>query len=268
MPTLLGMRVLYLEGDPNGMRFVSGTLTRLGVVHECVRPGGSIPRDLSHFQAVIVSDFPHSALRESERSLVRAATVGSLGVLMLGGWKSFGRGGWAGSDLANLLPVDVKPGDDRANCPSGVVLQPADHPLVRALDWSHPVVVNGFNRVTPREDSTVALYGRVIEGTPYDIQLSSVRSPLLVVRDGVEEIGGRTAALATDLAPHWSGGLTDWGSKSLRIGEDEEVGDEYAAFVMNLVRWVCGEDTVRRPLPEWTEVETTVSGLDMPLRAT
>ncbi|HEY3446938.1 MAG TPA: glutamine amidotransferase [Myxococcales bacterium] len=261
------MRVLYLEGDPNGMRFVSGTLTRLGVAHECVRPGGSIPRDLSHFQAVIVSDFPHTALREAETSLVRAATVGGLGVLMIGGWKSFGRGGWAGSALAGLLPVELRPGDDRANCPSGLVLEPTGHPLVRGLDWSHPVVVAGYNRVKPREDATVALHGRLIEGTPDAIHLSSARVPLLMVRDVIEEIGGRTAALATDLAPHWSGGMTDWGSKPLRIGEDEEVGDEYAAFVMNLVRWVCGEDTVRRPLPEWTEVET-MPALDVPFRAT
>lgn len=249
------MRVLYLEGDPNGMRYVSGTLTRLGVAHEIVRPGAPLPRDLSRFQAVLVSDFPHSALRESEVSLVRAATCGNLGVLMIGGWKSFGRGGWADTDLGLLLPAEMFAGDDRMNVPSGVVLEPGSHPLVRSLDWSKPVTVVGYNRVLPRPDATVALHGRALERSIDGVHLSATRVPLLMVRDG-EELGGRTAALATDLAPHWSGGLTDWGSRALRIDEEEEVGDEYAAFVMNLVRWVAGEDTVRRPLPEWTEVET------------
>ncbi|MBI5546777.1 MAG: hypothetical protein HY901_23080 [Deltaproteobacteria bacterium] len=256
------MRLLYLEGDPYGMRFLSGTLTRLGVVHEIVRPGGTLPRDLSRFQAVLVSDFPHAALRDSEKLLVRAATSGELGVAMIGGWKSFGRGGYAGTDLAALLPVELLAGDDRVNVCSGIVLEPTPHPLVRALDWSHPVVVTGYNRVQPAQGATVALYGRIIEGTPEAIHLSAGRVPLLVVRDG-EMLGGRTAALSTDLAPHWSGGWTDWGQRALRIDEDEEVGEEYASFVMNLVRWIAGEDTVRRPLPEWTEVEALPT-LDAP----
>lgn len=260
------MRLLYLEGDPNGMRYVSGTLTRLGIAHEVVHPGGRLPRDLSHFRAAVVSDFPFSALREAESTLVRAVTAGELGLLMVGGWRSFGRGGWAGSELGELLPARIFAGDDRVNCPWGVVLDPTQHPLVRALDWSRPVVVTGFNRLQPKSEATVALYGRQLEGTPGAVHLSEARAPLLIVRE-VELLGGRTAALATDLAPHWSGGLTDWGSRALRIGEDEEVGDEYAAFVANLVRWVGGEDTVRRPLPDWSEIES-VPALDAPpLRA-
>lgn len=248
------MRLLYLEGDPNGMRYVSGTLTRLCVAHECVRPGVQLPRDLSRFQAVILSDFPHAALREAETLLVRAATTGHLGVLMVGGWKSFGRGGYASTSLGDLLPVEVFAGDDRVNLPSGMVLQPTSHPLVRGLDWSQPVVVMGHNRVQPKQDATVALYGRRLEGTSDAMHVSTTRVPLLMVREGVE-LGGRAAALATDLSPHWSGGWSDWGSQAVRIAEDGEVGNEYAAFVMNLVRWIAGEETVRRPLPEWTEVE-------------
>ena len=42
---------------------------------------------------------------------------------------------------------------------------------------------------------------------------------------------GRTAALATDVAPHWVGGLVDWGDQRItqKVTEDSiEVGNWYA----------------------------------------
>ena len=61
---------------------------------------------------------------------------------------------------------------------------------------------------------------------------------------------GRTAALATDLAPHWVGPLVDWGTENHpspscggRVaaqaggGSDVEVGSHYAQFVYQLLAW-------------------------------
>ena len=52
---------------------------------------------------------------------------------------------------------------------------------------------------------------------------------------------GRTAALATDVAPHWVGGLVDWGSRRVTAqaprGEMIEVGQHYATFLTRLVEW-------------------------------
>ena len=53
---------------------------------------------------------------------------------------------------------------------------------------------------------------------------------------------GRTAALTTDLAPHWVGGLVDWGDgervKAQAAGGFEiEVGNFYAQLVANLLVW-------------------------------
>ena len=62
--------------------------------------------------------------------------------------------------------------------------------------------------------------------------------PLLIVgRHG----RGRTAALATDVAPHWVGGLVDRGQQ--RVVQDVpggftiDVGDCYARFFRNLLVW-------------------------------
>jgi len=57
----------------------------------------------------------------------------------------------------------------------------------------------------------------------------------------VGEFGrGRTAALATDVAPHWCGGLVDWGDRRLvrQVGGGRiEVGNWYAELFRNLLVW-------------------------------
>ena len=63
------------------------------------------------------------------------------------------------------------------------------------------------------------------------------QSPLLIVgRHGA----GRTAALATDVAPHWVGGWVDWGDRRIVQavgGGSIEIGNWYARFFRNLVAW-------------------------------
>jgi uncharacterized membrane protein len=62
-------------------------------------------------------------------------------------------------------------------------------------------------------------------------------SPLLVVG---EHGRGRTAALATDVAPHWVGGLVDWGDQRVvqQVGAGFiDVGNWYARFFRNLLVW-------------------------------
>jgi uncharacterized membrane protein len=66
--------------------------------------------------------------------------------------------------------------------------------------------------------------------------------PLLVVRDSGS---GRVAALATDVAPHWVGGLVDWGEGRVTAqasgAEAIEVGDLYAKFFQQLISWTKGD---------------------------
>jgi hypothetical protein len=245
------MKVLFFEGDPNGVRYVSGTLTRMGVAQELVRPGAPLPRDLSRFQAALISGFPARHYLEIEPLLASAACEGGLGLLMIGGARSFGRGGYSGTRLGKLLPVELEPGDDRVLAPGGVAISPVvHHPIVRGLDFSSPVVICGYNRLVARKPSTTVLAGRTLEGEAGEVYLAPARIPLLVVREG-EGQGGRCAALALDLSPPWSGGLTAWGGRPLSLGDEEEVGDQYATFVMNLVRWVAGEETLRIDPPTW-----------------
>lgn len=65
--------------------------------------------------------------------------------------------------------------------------------------------------------------------------------PLLVVGSHGR---GRVCAFATDAAPHWVGGLVDWGDTRLEAhapgANPIEVGNWYAALLANLVNWTAG----------------------------
>jgi hypothetical protein len=59
---------------------------------------------------------------------------------------------------------------------------------------------------------------------------------------------GRTAALATDVAPHWVGGFVDWGDRRIAQavgGGMIEVGNWYARFFHNLVAWTGKVDELQ-----------------------
>ena len=85
--------------------------------------------------------------------------------------------------------------------------------------------------------------GRRIVVPLFDGDSISVRPaeqvPMLVVG---KHGRGRTAAFASDVAPHWVGGFVDWGVERVTesIGDGGiEVGADYAAFWRNLVRWTA-----------------------------
>jgi uncharacterized membrane protein len=220
------MRVRYVEGDPCSPKYVAGSLRAAG--HEVGDEAG----DLLLLSDTPAAEFPGDLSAEVDR-VERGG-----GLLLVGGWFSLGRGGYARSPLARILPVELMDGDDRVNTPAGLYLRRASpHPITDGLAFDRPPVVTGYNVVAPR--GLVAIDGRVVEvvGDRHAV-LSDTRVPLLVLgRHGK----GRVAVLATDLAPHWSGGWTDWGRHAVRLEDGkEETGDAYVRFLDQLVRWVGG----------------------------
>jgi hypothetical protein len=51
-------------------------------------------------------------------------------------------------------------------------------------------------------------------------------------------------AMATDAAPHWVGGLVDWGESRVEAQADGaeaiEVGNWYAELFSNIIKWNAG----------------------------
>jgi len=165
---------------------------------------------------------------------------------MIGGWESFhGHGGnWDGTPIGKALPVEIAGEDDRINCDqSALLLEGEAHEITAELPWNvRPASVGGFNRVIAKPASQTAIlvqtFGVTFEGGRFEF-IPQDQHPMLVVGTHGR---GRTAALMTDLAPHWVGGLVDWGD-SVRVTAKApgswqiEVGNFYSQFVLNLLAW-------------------------------
>lgn len=245
------MRVLYAGDGPIGgaADYLLGLLRSVRAQVRHVLPTQTLtPRLLqAPYDLIILSDFPRArAPQATQRAIGRQVAEGA-GLLMVGGWASFAgpRGGWRGSLVETMLPVACRRQDDRRAFPGGALMAPlASHPSVRGLSFASPPVICGLNRLRVTSRGRVVLGARAILARPaavrgrYRMALSAELHPLLVVSDGPR---GRAAALATDVAPHWCGGLVDWGRpRRLRVTRAVtiEVGEQYVRFVTGLLRWL------------------------------
>lgn len=231
----------------------------------------------------ILSDYPRERFAEGQLEHIRDAVENQgSGLLMIGGWESFhGRNGeYHQTVLKDVLPVEMESQDDRRNFYQPIVLRKrCSHEILDGLPWEVPPMVGGFNLFKPKPDTTQLLDGvrldlrlfeddnaavedcsregvcsidghalldRVSLALQYGgaLTVSEVQSfPMLVLGQYGR---GRTAAFAGDVAPHWVGGLVDWGDPDKRVTQSVgqgfiEVGNHYATFFRNLVLWTAGE---------------------------
>jgi hypothetical protein len=251
-------KILY-AGDTSLMTaasYLAGILTHAGLSFDYVnsdQPAGRFlaagPHDL-----YILSDYPVNLWRPGELALLRQRIADGAGLLMIGGWESFhgAAGQYVDSPLAEVLPVQMARGDDRVNCPQPCLVEvaapvetSAAHPILAGLPWDRPPGVGGFNRVSTKAGATPLLLARqfaVKSGAPGQYDFTLIASAALLVVGGFGR--GRTAAFTSDVAPHWVGGLVDWGDGRIAArapgGEAIEVGNWYATFFEQLVRWTLG----------------------------
>jgi hypothetical protein len=248
------MKKILYAGDSSlsgAASYLAGVLTHAGLPFDYVpsaRPlGAALAR--GEYGLYILSDYPAARLRPADCRKIVAAVSAGAGLLMIGGWESYhGLGGdYDRCEMADVLPVRILARDDRVNSSQPVVVQKVlDHPIVSGLPFRLPPHVGGYNRVRAKRGAETILMGRhlvVKAGEGAGLRVATGRSsPLLVVgRFG----RGRTAAFASDAAPHWVGGMVDWGAKRIQArakgGEGVEVGNHYAEFFARLVRWTMGE---------------------------
>lgn len=237
------MRILYLEGDRCSPKYVRGGMRRLGFEVDCVL-GQRLHQPVAGYDLIIASDYEaHLMGEEGMRAIVAAVDRGT-GFLMVGGWTSFGRGGYAGTVLERMLPATLTPGDDRVHAPMGAYLfEGTPHPILDRLPLDRAPVITGYNRLVPAEDAQVVLEARPVVATGQrEVSLARRADPILLLRQDTDT---RVAALATDLAPHWSGGWTDWGDQLVDVGGGEELGNAYLRFLAQLCSWAA-----RTPLPD------------------
>jgi hypothetical protein len=243
-------KICYLGDDhlQGAAAYLAGVMLHYGLPFYHVRSGDPPPHDFASrsYAAYVVSDYPAAQFGNEAMTHVAARVEQGAGLVMLGGWESFhGRlGEYHHSPLAAVLPVEMQSCDDRRNCAQPCLVEKlADHAILAGLPWDEPPTIGGYNAITAKPQAETLLAAarfsvRLTDGE-YRFERTGTAPLLIVGRHGA----GRTAALATDVAPHWVGGFVDWGDKRITQevgGGMIEVGNWYVRFFRNLVAWTAG----------------------------
>ena len=237
--------ILYLGDDTihGAAAYLCGVMKHYKIPFERVDSGTS-PETLSGYDGYVLSDYPAAGFKPGQMEELCGHVAAGSGLAMLGGWESFhGRlGEYHQSPLAEVLPVIMQNEDDRRNFSQPVMVACIrDHPALFGLPWHEPPFIGGLNQFTPKPEAQVHL-----EAVRFDVKrgdrvhVSMPESFPLLVSGKYGK--GNVAALATDVAPHWVGGWVDWGWKRITqqtVGDEFiEVGNDYAKFFAQLVKWV------------------------------
>jgi uncharacterized membrane protein len=243
-------QILYV-GDTalrEAASYLAGVMRHFGIEFDYVASDQAFPGlGGAAYSGVILSDYPSKNFAPAQLDELAARVREGLGLLMIGGWESFtGFGGDYGRTLMrDILPVGMSPGDDRVNCtqPCLVELQ-ANHPIVTGLPFDKVCPgIGGYNRLTIKPGALEVLSAqpfRVERGAAGYQFAAAAKDPLLVVGEYGD---GRVTAFATDVAPHWVGGLVDWGPARVSAcgpgANPIEVGNWYAQFLHQMVEWTA-----------------------------
>jgi len=232
------MNILYCGDDEFASPYILGSLEALGHEADWVPADAKFP-GVGGAELLILSDYPARMMgREASAEVTRFVGDGG-SLMMLGGWESFNGLGhnYHGHPVASLLPVTLAAGDDRVNAWQGMMMRgTADARALRELRWEQPPILNGYNRATPKEQAQVLVEMCAVESDGEKIRLGS--SQALVV--GGAPDGGHVLACLTDLAPHWCGGLVDWGETTVTLPTGKDVGSDYVGFMDLLIAAVSG----------------------------
>ncbi len=203
----------------------------------------------NNYSAIIMSDYPARNFSPAQLNAIVEKVRAGMGLLMIGGWTSFAgvNSEYTNTILSQILPVIMQQGDDRVNCYQPCLLEKAsNHQIIDSLPFDRkPPAIGGFNRVTAKNDAATLLFARRFEAhrkagvfklTPFEKP-----DPLLVVGSYGK---GRVTAFATDVAPHWVGGLVDWGDKTITAqapgANTVEIGNWYAQLFANMINYTAG----------------------------
>ncbi len=240
-------------GDTNldgAASYLAGLMTHFGWTFDYVPSDRKVSPELIQppRSLLILSDYPARQFDETLQQAVVDQINQGLGLLMIGGWESFhGLGGdWDASTLGQMLPVEISPTDDRINFDQPALLHPTGwNNELWGLPWfQRPPTIGGLNKFQAKPESEVLL-----SVTPFRPQYE-VRSKALLWRETGSSFpalvtssrgDGRTAAFASDVAPHWVGGFVDWGPSRVTAQAPGapaiEVGSDYARFWKSLLSW-------------------------------
>lgn len=284
-----GLKVLYVQGPDFSWepRFLTRSLDAareihadLKVVREPARGERGLMDDVDfaagQYDVYILGGLPADHLTRTQIGLLTRAVEKGAGLIMLGGRSSFGAGGWAGTDLAKILPINIAPNDGQ--------IEPGDEGLKVIPDqlglenfvlrlgpsvaesariWASLAPITGANRLGPPKPAAIVL-------------ARAGRDPLMVGMDNVGK--GRVLAFAGETWP-WARSTDDggrvahakfWRQAILWLAHKEDQGESQVKLKLDARRVAAGQkldlaatarDAKNEPIPDAT-FEATVTHLD------
>lgn len=140
-----------------------------------------------------------------------------LGLMMIGGWLSFGgysdSPSWDITSIGPILPVQLLDGQIKDAIWRPIVVSPED-PLMTTLPWESCPHFGGYNVVMPKEGAHLLARTNDAVGNPF-MALMTVGA-------------GRSFAFCTDWTPGWGAAFMEW--------------DFYADFAVYSVYCACGKE--------------------------
>ena len=183
--------------------------------------------EIDKYEVVILSDigsntlllhpdtFEKSIPTTNRLKLIKEYVKDGGGFLMIGGYLSFqgidGKARYKNTPIEEVLPVKLKSIDDRIEVPEGMNPKVTkNHEITKGLSKNWPMFL-GYNQFKAKSDSKVLAKWK--------------EDPFLVINEYQK---GRTAAFASDCAPHWgSPEFVKW--------------DEYDKLWGQLISWLAKE---------------------------
>jgi len=103
-------KMLIFADSAQDSNYLQAVARRLGLEPEIVRPGDTRFNDNLHdFDAVVLDNVPRDQVPVTTENALARYVAGGGALAMVGGDRSFGLGGWHGSELESILPVIMKP---------------------------------------------------------------------------------------------------------------------------------------------------------------
>ncbi|HOX04999.1 MAG TPA: glutamine amidotransferase [Planctomycetota bacterium] len=186
------------------------------------------------FNVFVLGDIERDSFSDAQLEALRRAVSEGAGLLCLSGQASFGAGGWAGSKLAELLPVDIAPPEARAGAfPLQLTAAGRAHPVFTGCgDFFAAADAGKLPKLEFLNFLGAAKPGAEVLAVAPDVPdaAGKPRTVLAVQRYGK----GRSAVFAA--GPTWK-----W---ELLRGQGRQT--PYARFWGQLVRWLASEEVKRQ----------------------
>lgn len=251
-----GISALYLQGpsSPWEKKFLARALDAsdkiqltLQVYFQPAGPELDAELQPGKYDVIILGDLPASFLSAAQKRLIAdAVRVRGVGLMMLGGLASFGSGGWAGSEIADLLPVEIHSGDGQIEPPAGLKVVPnplgLDSYVMRLASsraenqalWESLPPIGGANRLEAK--LAARLWATSPQGDPLIVALEVGKGRSLA-------FAGETWHWARDLEKDTSriAHLNFWRNAILWLAHKEDEGENQVRLVLDRRRVALGQ---------------------------